>query len=134
MANNNEDRNITITPKKNKFVQSLVNNINTGMDRLYKQTYMSPPMNNKDLTNIKNDFNKSLDKLLDDNYDSKGETNISALYNRASTGSGPRSNVLFEELFEDNRMVDGLLADFSENKRFEELDNEIDLILKCIIC
>lgn len=130
MANNNEDRNINITPKKNKFVQSLVNNINTGMDRLYKQTYMSTPMNSKDLNNIKNDFNRSLDKLLDDNYDSKGETNISALYNRASNGGTNRNNVLFEELFEDNRMVDGLLADFSENKRFEELDNEIDLILK----
>lgn len=121
-----DNRNINITPKRNKFVQSVINNINSGMDKLYKQTFMTSPMNSKDLNNIKNSFNKSLDKLLDTNYDNNGETNISALYNRTGNVKG----LMFDEIFEDNKFLDGIMADFSENKRLKELDNEIDLILK----
>lgn len=118
-----------ITPKRNNIVQGIVNNISNGMDSLYKKTYMTTPMNNKDLDTIKVGFNKSLDKLLDNNMDNNGQTNISTLYARAKH-TNTSGNSIMNDLFEDNKFMDTLVMDITENKRLKEIDNEIDLILK----
>ena len=43
-----QDKQVNIPPKKNKFVQNMINNINNGMNKLYRNTYMSTPMNSRD--------------------------------------------------------------------------------------
>ena len=128
-----EKREIKVTPKKNNLVQRMVDNINSGMDRLYKSTYLSTPMNNRDLANVKNDFNKKLDSIIDGNIKSNGEPNLSKLYN-ATIGSGKKdsnkTSDKLQELLQDDKITDGLISDFIQNNRYEEKDAEIDLILK----
>ena len=128
-----EKREIKVTPKKNNLVQKMVDNINSGMDRLYKSTYLSTPMNNRDLANVKNDFNKKLDSIIDGNIKSNGEPNLSKLYN-ATIGSGKKdthkTSDKLQELLQDDKITDGLISDFIQNNRYEEKDAEIDLILK----
>ena len=125
-----QDKQVNIPPKKNKFVQNMINNINNGMNKLYRNTYMSTPMNSRDLDSIRNDFNKSLDKLLDTNLDNIGQTNITSLYARTQNIKGSLGSDTFSELLEDNALTEALVADFSQNKIYKEVDAEIDLILK----
>ena len=66
--------------KRSKIIQNIVNNVGYGMDTLYKNTYMTTPMNNRDLNNVKDDFNKSLDRLMTSNYDNNGDSNLSKLF------------------------------------------------------
>ncbi len=82
------------------------------------------------MDSIRNDFNKSLDKLLDTNLDNIGQTNITSLYARTQNIKGSLGSDTFSELLEDNALTEALVADFSQNKIYKEVDAEIDLILK----
>lgn len=130
IQNNNNVNNTNLPVIKNKKqasrIQTIINNIASGMDKLYKSTYMTTPMNNKDLDNVKTSFNKSLDKILNNNYNNNGDTNLSKLFAR---GPGKDRNQDFVDIFEDKQFTDSLISDFTESKKLKELDNEIDQIL-----
>lgn len=114
--------------KKNKRIQGLINNISQGIDSLYKNTYMSSPMNSKDLDNLNVSFNKSLDKILSNNYNSNGDSTLSKLFSR-SIGSERDNNQNVIDLFEDKTFMDSLISDFSNQRQLKDLDEEIDQIL-----
>lgn len=126
MAN---DSNQATDKKRSKIVQGIINNISNGMDKLYKSTYMTTPMNSKDLNNVKNDFNKSLDKLLTMNYDINGETNLSKLFSVTLSNNKENNITQISDIFEDKSFADSLISDFTETKKLKELDEEIDQIL-----
>lgn len=114
--------------KKNKRIQGLINNISQGIDSLYKNTYMSSPMNNKDLDNLNVSFNKSLDKILSNNYNNNGDSTLSKLFSR-SIGSEKDNNQNVIDLFEDKNFMDSLISDFTNQRQLKDLDEEIDQIL-----
>ena len=129
IQNNKDNKNIITrirSKKQASRIQDIINNIASGMDKLYKSTYMTSPLNNKDLDNVKTSFNKSLDKILNNNYNNNGDTNLSKLFAR---GPGKNNENNFVDIFEDKQFTDSLISDFTESKQLKELDDEIDQIL-----
>lgn len=129
IQNNKDNKNIITgirSKKQASRIQDIINNIASGMDKLYKSTYMASPLNSKDLDNVKTSFNKSLDKILNNNYNNNGDTNLSKLFAR---GPGKNNENNFVDIFEDKQFTDSLISDFTESKQLKELDDEIDQIL-----
>lgn len=114
--------------KRTKIIQNLVNNIGFGMDSLYKNTYMTTPINSKDLDNVKDDFNKSLDRLITSSYDTNGETNLSKLFTLTLDKRDDNITNLID-IFQDKTFTENIISDFTENKKMKDFDDEIDQIL-----
>ncbi len=114
--------------KRSKIIQNIVNNVGYGMDSLYKNTYMTTPINNRDLNNVKDDFNKSLDRLMTSNYDNNGDSNLSKLFTSTLDKRDDNLTSLID-IFEDKTFTQNIINDFSENKKLKDFDDEVDQIL-----
>lgn len=122
------------TKSGNSKVLGLVKSLQSSMDLLYKNTYITQPSNSRDLTTIKNNLDDSIDNIVANNINSIGSSSISQLYNRINVkNSVEGSNSIgdeIENLFNGRATADGLLSSFTENKYLKEYDEEIDLICK----
>lgn len=113
----------------------LMKSVQTSMDNIYKNTYITPPNNRRDLDFIKSDMDKKIDKIINNNIDMVGSSSISKLYNRlnktdSTPGDGKFMNKV-EDIFEDKAITDTLLTNvYNENKYITEYDAEIDLLCR----
>lgn len=122
--------------KKNKpnvkRINSLLNSINTQMNRLYRNTYYSDNTNTKELNAISNDIESNIHDIINRNKD-MDVSGITKLYSRTKLSNAvgdTKFNDAIKELFENNPLTDELLVNYAGNKWIKELDNEIDVVLK----
>lgn len=121
--------------KSGNRVLGLIKSVQSSMDTLYKNTYITQPSNTRDLNTIKNDIDSSIDNIVNNNLNSVGVSNISQLYNRINLKQnmdkeGNAVSDELESLFGNKAISDGILTSFTENKYLKEYDEEIDLICK----
>lgn len=126
MARNNKN------PLNVKRITSLLQNINNGMENIYKDTYNSSKTNLNDIEKITSDIEDNVLDIINRN----GETdisNISKLYSRMklqTIGNDKDLKKAVEEIFEDDYLTNNLMSTYVGNKWMKELDTEIDTILK----
>ncbi|MCK9199325.1 MAG: hypothetical protein M0P49_06955, partial [Bacilli bacterium] len=119
--------------KQNKMIGKLVNNIQSGIDSLYNNTYYSQVMNRRDLEVAKNSIDLSIDKIISNNMNNIGSPNISQLYSRMQLKSAQKDAKTIKELedvFSDQGLMDTVLTQYSQNKYLKDFDNDIDTICK----
>ena len=119
--------------RQNKLIGKLVNNIQSGIDNLYSNTYYSQSINRRDLEVVKNNIDLSIDKIISNNMNNIGSPNISQLYSRMQLKSAQKDAKSIKELedvFNDQGLMDTVLTQYSQNKYLKDFDNDIDTICK----
>ena len=114
------------SPKFNKKkINDLVNNIQGGMDFLYRNTYITTPQNKKSLYYIKDDITKSIDNIINVNKSATGRNSISSLYANNNEKGNEEENDL-TKLLSNEALTDSIISQFNENQTIIEYDSEID--------
>lgn len=130
MANRNKRR--INSPINVRGINAWINNVNTSMERLYNDTYLSDRTNMSDLENITDDIEDNINAIIRRNneFDS---SNITKLYSRLMLkNSVNKDNELagqIENMFNDTDF-NNILTNYMSNKWIKDLDNEIDTVLK----
>lgn len=117
--------------RTDKIIKNITNNIDSNMDNLYRNTYMSSPQQGKDLQNLNNRINSNIDKIVNRNIENKGMPSVSQLYSRLSTKPGVKQFASdLENMFNNGIVSDDLYGMFMSNRYLKDLDNEIDTVCK----
>jgi hypothetical protein len=122
--------------KQTSTLSKLVTAVQSGIGKLYKNTYLTNPDNYSDLEMIKTNIDNSIDNIISNNINSVGIPNISKLYSRIqlkgdnTTKDDKMITTELENLFNDPSVTDGILSTYAQNKYIKDLDEEIDLICK----
>jgi len=122
--------------KQTSTLSKLVTAVQSGIGKLYKNTYLTNPDNYSDLEMIKTNIDNSIDNIISNNINSVGIPNISKLYSRIqlkgdnTTKDDRMITTELENLFNDPSVTDGILSTYAQNKYIKDLDEEIDLICK----
>ena len=120
-------------------IKSLVNNVEDNMQQLYSDTYLSSRDGLDSMGSIADKMEDNISKIIHRNnqYDI---SNISKLYSRlmrqSSSSSKDKSEQQLanelEELFGDSNFVDAIMGSYLSNKWIDNLDREIDAIIKYV--
>lgn len=115
-----------------KRLNNLLSSLGGNMDDIYKNTYYSDNTNSKDLANIADDIEDNIARIIRRNR-TNDISGVSQLYARMKLKNETNSKDTVESvrnMFDDNPLTNDLLAQYTGNKWIEELDAEIDTILK----
>lgn len=115
-----------------KKINYWLDNIQSGMDRLYKNTYYSDKKDLDDMNSIVGDIESNIASIIQRNQKTD-ISGISKLYSKAQLNSASNNkNVVdkVKELFEDNPLTDDILKTYIGNKWIKDIDDEIDTVLK----
>lgn len=128
MANNDK-----LNKRTSNKIQNLADNIQKGMDNVYKATNFSTPQMSKDLEMLGRQINANIDKIVDSNMRDTGYSSVSKLYSRMLpakdlTDGNVASNI--QQMLDDPMAMEDLYTSFMSNKYLIELDNEIDTVLR----
>jgi hypothetical protein len=119
--------------RTNKRINKLLGFIQTGMDDLYNDTYLSSIETKRDLDNIKNNIEDSIDSMLSNTSDSMGIPDITRMYTRMKLkdmqGDSSVNNAVID-LFNDQSLMSSLMTMSTENKYLIEYDREIDTVCR----
>lgn len=120
-------------------IKSLVNNVEDNMQQLYSDTYLSSRDGLDSMGSIADKMEDNISKIIHRNnqYDI---SNISKLYSRlmrqSSSSSKDKSEQQLanelEELFGGSNFVDAIMGSYLSNKWIDNLDREIDAIIKYV--
>lgn len=119
------------SPINMKSVNRWIENINTSMDTLYNDTYLSNRTNISDLENISGDIENDIDAIIKRNSEFD-ISNIGKLYSRMMLKNATSDTKIakdIEEALTDTDMS-AVLTSYMSNKWIKDLDNEIDTVLK----
>lgn len=112
-------------------VKKLFGFVQSGLNKLYQNTFYTTPENRNSREAIGRDINNALDHIISNNLDISGEPNISRLYSRIMNAQNDKDTVkAFEKLFDDKQLMSSLMASYSDNRYLYDFDGEIDIILK----
>ncbi len=115
-----------------KKINYWLDNIQKSMNSMYRNTYYSDKSNTNDMNDIVDDIENNISSILRRN-NSMDISGISKLYSKSQLNQALNDKDLedrVKELFEDNPLTDELLSSYIGNKWIEDLDNEIDTVLK----
>ena len=115
-----------------KRLNSLLSSLGGNMDRVYQNTYYSDNTNAKDLANIADNIEDNIAQIIRRNK-SNDISGVSQLYARMKLKNETSSSDTIQSvrnMFDDNPLTNDLLAQYTGNKWIEELDAEIDTVLK----
>ena len=107
--------------------------IQTQINSLYTNTYMSPKQLNNDSENIKNSINDTLEKILKNNEDEIGNNTYALFQRLKDTKSKGETGLLDEniaDLFDNTELKDALVPSLVENKLLKQYDEDIDTLCK----
>ena len=115
-----------------KQMQTYADNINQKMQDIYSTVY-STPRRNADIVDQKmQDIENTVRQIIQRNP-SVEVSNITSLFSRVQlrkTLNDKKSNDRLIDAFNDDRITNGLLQDYMQNKWIVDLDNEIDLVCR----
>ena len=118
-------------PINTKSVNGWIEKINTSMDTLYNDTYLSSRTNMSDLENISGEIEDDIDSIIKRNSEFD-ISNIGKLYSRMMLKNATSDTKVakdIEEALTDTDMS-AVLTSYMSNKWIKDLDNEIDTVLK----
>ena len=120
-----------------KNVNDKLDNIDSKMGDIYRNTYSSRNTNKKELERITDDIYDSVNKILSNNSDVNGIPNISRLYTRMKNKSNETSITTNKELienvmdiFQDTELLNSIAANPDVNRYIKSLDQQYDLICR----
>lgn len=118
--------------RTSKQMQTYADNINQKMQDIYSTVY-STPRRNADIVDQKmQDIENTVRQIIQRNP-SVEVSNITSLFSRVQlrkTLNDKKSNDKLLDAFNDDRITNGLLQDYMQNKWIVDLDNEIDLVCR----
>ena len=114
-------------------IEKIKSMIQTQINSLYTNTYMSPKQLNNDSENIKNSINDTLEKILKNNEDEIGNNTYALFQRLKDTKSKGKTGLLDEniaDLFDNTELKDALVPSLVENKLLKQYDEDIDTLCK----
>ena len=114
-------------------IEKIKSMIQTQINSLYTNTYMSPKQLNNDSENIKNSINDTLEKILKNNEDEIGNNTYALFQRLKDTKSKGETGLLDEniaDLFNNTELKDALVPSLVENKLLKQYDEDIDTLCK----
>lgn len=114
-------------------IEKIKSMIQTQINSLYTNTYMSPKQLNNDSENIKNSINDTLEKILKNNEDEIGNNTYALFQRLKDTKSKGETGLLDEniaDLFDNTELKDALVPSLVENKLLKQYDEDIDTLCK----
>lgn len=129
MARNNK----TIdTLQMSKQMQSYADNIDQKMQDIYSTVYSTPRKNMDVVDNKIQDIENTVRQIIQRNP-SVEVSNITSMFSRLQLRKALNDKKGADQLlnvFNDDRITNGLLQDYMQNKWIVDLDNEIDLVCR----
>ena len=114
-------------------IEKIKSMIQTQINSLYTNTYMSPKQLNNDSENIKNSINDTLEKILKNNENEIGNNTYALFQRLKDTKSKGETGLLDEniaDLFDNTELKDALVPSLVENKLLKQYDEDIDTLCK----
>ena len=114
-------------------IEKIKSMIQTQINSLYTNTYMSPKQLNNDSENIKNSINDTLEKILKNNEDEIGNNTYALFQRLKDTKSKGETGLLDEniaDLLDNTELKDALVPSLVENKLLKQYDEDIDTLCK----
>lgn len=118
--------------QNSKQMQRYIDNIDQKMQDMYSTVY-STPRSNLDILNKKMQDTEDLARQIIQRNPSVEVSNITSLFSRIQLRKTLNDNKTSKQLidaFSDDRITNGLLQDYMQNKWIVDLDNEIDLVCR----
>ena len=115
-------------------IEKIKSLIQSQIDNLYTNTYMSPIQLNNDSENIKNGINDTLEKILKNNEDEIGNNTLALFERIRDTKNAKGETGLLDEnianIFDNTDIRDALVPSLVENKLLKQYDEDIDTLCK----
>lgn len=111
-------------------IKNLIGLISGNMNDLRSTTYLTTTDNKKQQAKLRNDIFKAVEDINNKTYENTGLNNISTLYNRLyRTMKDPTLPKSFDEIFNNDALMNSLSMSYMENKPIYDYDKEIDMVL-----
>lgn len=120
------------TARNSKQMQTYADNINQKMQDIYSTVYSTPRRNIDVVDQKMQDIEATVRQIIQRNP-SVEVSNITSLFSRVQLRkvlNDKKSNDKLMDAFNDDRITNGLLQDYMQNKWIVDLDNEIDLVCR----
>lgn len=110
-------------------ISNLIKSVSGNIADLRSNTYLTNSNNRRDLIKLRNDIYKSIDDINNRSYENTGLNSISTMYSRLiNTMKEPGLPKSFEEIFNNDGLMNALSSSYMQNKPIYDYDKEIDLI------
>ena len=119
-------------PNNWRKISAGLNNIQSQLDGVYKDTFFSSNDNKISLDNISDDILGSIDNIIANNSDVQGIPGLSRLYARAASKNkeiGKISDDIFD-IFNDEKLVGDAMDIYSKTRSIKVIDDQIDMVCK----
>ena len=110
-------------------VKNLINLVSGNMNDMRSTTYLTTSDNKKQQAKLKNDIFKAVDSINNRSYENTGLNSISTMYTRLiNTMKDPALPTQFDEIFNNDALMNSLSFSYMENRPIYDYDREIDLV------
>ena len=110
-------------------IKNLINTVSGNIADLRSNTYMTNSDTKRQLTKLRSDIYKSIDDINNRSYENTGLNSISTMYTRLiNTMKDPNLPKNFDEIFNNDNLMNALSTNYMQNKSIYDYDKEIDLI------
>ena len=110
-------------------IKNLVDAISSNIQDLRSTTYLTTSNNKKQQLKLKDDIFKAVDDINNRSYENTGLNNISTMYTRLiKTMKDPTLPQSFDNIFNNDALMNSLAMSYMENRPIYDYDKEIDLV------
>lgn len=110
-------------------VKNLINLVSDNIADLRSNTYMTNSDTKRQLSKLRSDIYKSIDDINNRSYENTGLNSISTMYTRLiNTMKDPNLPQNFDEIFNNDTLMNSLSTSYMQNKPIYDYDKEIDLV------
>ena len=110
-------------------IKNLVSMVSDNIADLRSNTYMTNSDTKRQLTKLRSDIYKSIDDINNRSYENTGLNSISTMYTRLiNTMKDPNLPQSFDDIFNNDNLMNALSTSYMQNKPIYDYDKEIDLI------
>lgn len=110
-------------------IKNLVSMVSDNIADLRSNTYMTNSDTKRQLTKLRSDIYKSIDDINNRSYENTGLNSISTMYTRLiNTMKDPTLPQSFDDIFNNDNLMNALSTSYMQNKPIYDYDKEIDLI------
>ena len=110
-------------------IKNIVNLVSGNMSDLRSTTYLTTSDNKKQQAKLRDSIYKAIDGINNKTYENTGLNSISTMYSRLiNTMKDPNLPQNFDQIFNNDALMNSLSMTYMENKPIYDYDKEIDLV------
>lgn len=110
-------------------IQKLIDIVTGNVNDLRSTTYLTTSNNKKQQIKLKDDIFKAVNDMNNKSYENTGLNNISTMYSRLiATMKDPALPQSFDNIFNNDTLMNSLSMTYMENRPIYDYDREIDLV------